>query len=73
MYIIRSVSADQYDKMKDQLKQRSPSNYPGEDMEAMASDYLDDYKRLDGAGMYDHTLTLNMVQGMSEANEGDED
>ena len=42
-------------------------------MKAMVSDYLDDYKRLDGAGMYDHTLTLNMVQGMSEANEGDED
>ena len=73
MYIIRSVSADQYNKMKDRLKKRSVGDYSAEDIEQMATDYLDDYKRLDGAGMYEHSLTLNMVQAMSDANEGDED
>ena len=42
-------------------------------MEQIATYYLDDYKHLDGAGMYEHNLTLSMVQAFSEANEGDED
>ena len=73
MYIIRSVSAEQYNKLKAKLKERRVSDYSAEDIKAMATHYLDDYKRLDGAGMYEHSLTLNMLEAMSEANEGDED
>ena len=44
--------------MKDHLKERSVSDYLAEDIKSMATDYLDDYKRLDGAGMYVHMCTM---------------
>ena len=47
MYIVRLVLADQYSKLKDRLKARRVSDYALENIEQMATDYLNDYKDLD--------------------------
>ncbi len=65
--IIRSVSIERFDKIKNTLKDRKVSDYPSEDIEAMATDFLNDFKELNGAGMYDQNLTLNMLNRIMEA------
>jgi hypothetical protein len=60
--LVQSVSIDWYDKIKMRLKQRRIKNYAGEDVMALSSDYLSDWKELHGARMYEQTLTLHMLR-----------
>ena len=66
-HIVRSVSIDRFDKVKDRIKSRKMSNYSGENVEAIVSDYLSDWKELHGAGLYDQNLTLTMLNTIMEA------
>ena len=59
--IVCSTSLSRFDKVKDKLKARKLTDYAGENVEALATDYYKDYKSLHGARMYDHNLTTYML------------
>ncbi len=65
--IIRSVSIERFDKIKSTLKGRKASDYAAENIESMCTDFLNDFKELNGAGMYDQNLTLTMLNSLMEA------
>ena len=67
MSIIGSVSIERFSKFKDDLKKRKIQGYSGQNIEALASDFTSDYKKLHAARMYDHTLTLIMLKTIMEA------
>ena len=66
-HIVRSVSIDRFDKVKDRIKSRKIANYAGENVEAIVTDFLSDWKELHGAGLYDQNLTLTMLNSIMEA------
>ena len=66
MLILRPISIEQYDTIKNRLKGRKIKDYAGENVETLASDFLSDWKELDGAGMYDHNLTHTMIKIIME-------
>ena len=66
MHMVRPVSVEQFEKIKTTLRARSIKDYPGENVENMASDYITDWIELDGAGMYDHKLTRVMISKIME-------
>lgn len=68
--LLGDFSIDRFDRIRDALKKRLPTDYPGEDIEKLCSDYLADWQKLDRSGMYDHKLTLNMLDTILSA--GDE-
>ncbi|KAI2506895.1 hypothetical protein MHU86_7580 [Fragilaria crotonensis] len=48
--------------LKAAIKARHPSQYAGENLEALAADYRKDARELTTAGQYDHNLTLTMLK-----------
>lgn len=67
MSIIGSISIERFMKIKETLKARKIQSYPGEDVEAIASGYTADWKKVHSARMYDHSLTLIMLKMIMEA------
>lgn len=65
-YLVTTTSKT-YDKMKEQIRSKRPQQYPAQDIEKMAKDYLQLAKEMDNAGHYTHGLTLNMVDGFLSA------
>ena len=70
IHIVRSVSILKFEKIKEQVAGRSLSQYAGENIEAICSDWTNDYKELHGARMYDHNLTMKMLERILEAGGG---
>lgn len=64
MLLVGTISIDRFDKIKDRLKARKLQQYPGEDVTRLCTDYMADFKELDGANMYDNNLTLTMVNSI---------
>ena len=73
IHIIKSVSIDRFDKIKDRIKARKLSDYPGENIKIMASAYLTDWQELHGAGLYDQNLTMTMLNAILLAASGSEE
>jgi hypothetical protein len=71
MLIVGSISIERFDRIKDSIKARKIQNYAGEDVESISTDYVSEWKRLHGARMYDHGLTLTMLKTIMES--GNED
>ena len=67
MHVIRSVSVNRFDKIKDQIKAGSIKNHAGENTEKIASDFLNDWKELHCAGLCDQNLSLTMLNAIMEA------
>ena len=67
IHIVKTVSFDRFDAIKDRLKARKPSDYAGEDIESLVTDYLSDWKELHSAGLYDQSLTLTMLNTIMDA------
>ena len=67
IHIIRSVSIDRFDKVKDRIKNRKMSDYSGENVESISSDFLSDWKDLHGARLYDQNLTMTMLNTIMQA------
>ena len=65
--ILRTMSIDRFDKIKDKIKGRSVKSYSSKNVELLVSDYLSNWKDLHGAGMYDQTLTLIMLNAIMRA------
>ena len=67
IHVIKTVSINRFDKIKDRIKSRKIKNYEGENIEKLASDFLADFKELKSAGMYDQNLTMTMLISIMEA------
>ena len=59
---IQSTSIERFEDLKAAIKARHPSQYAGENLEALAADYRKDARELTTAGQYDHNLTLTMLK-----------
>ena len=59
---IQSTSIERFEDLKVAIKTRHPSNYSGENLEALAADFRKDARELVTAGQYDHNLTLTMIK-----------
>ena len=71
MLIVGSVSMDRFDRIKEEIRRLKISNYPGENVPGMCTDFLAKWKVLHGAKVYDHSLTMVMLKSIMEA--GNED
>jgi hypothetical protein len=60
--LVLSTSIDRYEKLKQRIQGRHPSQYAGQDMVKLVEDFSTDAKALTMAGHYDHSLTLSMLQ-----------
>jgi hypothetical protein len=58
-----TTTAKTYDSMKDKIRSIRPQQYAGQNIEHMATDLIKMSEELDNAGHFDHSLTLNMVDG----------
>ena len=61
-YLVSSNSKT-FDKLKDDIRRIKPQQYPGQNIEKMAADYIEKAEELVNAGYFDHSLILNMVDG----------
>ncbi|KAI2509046.1 hypothetical protein MHU86_5422 [Fragilaria crotonensis] len=57
----QSTSIERFEDLKAAIKARHPSQYAGENLEALAADYRKDAVS-STAGQYDHNLTLTMLK-----------
>jgi hypothetical protein len=64
---IRSASTDRYEHLKARIRSRHPSQYPGQDVRQMASDFRADAVELEIAGFYDHSLTHTIIKAFLAA------
>ena len=71
--IVRSTSIDRFESIKTRIKGRSIANYAGEDVQALCSDYFEDWQELHSAKMYDFNLTSNMLTEIMKAGGNNED
>ena len=65
-YLVTTTSKT-YDRMKESIRNKRPQQYPGQDIEKMAKDFIKLAHEMDNAGHYSHGLTLNMVDGFLHA------
>jgi hypothetical protein len=59
---IQSTSIERFEDLKAVIKGRHPSQYAGENLELLASDFCKNARELTTAGQYDHNLTLTMLK-----------
>ena len=71
IHTMQSVSMERFDSMKDRVKSRKITDYDGENVELIVTDYLADWDQLHSASMYDHNLTLNMLNTILSAGGAD--
>ncbi|KAI2495417.1 hypothetical protein MHU86_19092 [Fragilaria crotonensis] len=60
LQLIKTI--ERFEDLKAAIKARHPSQYAGENLEALAADYRKDARELTTAGQYDHNLTLTMLK-----------
>mgnify|MGYP000681102589 CR=1 FL=1 len=58
---IHVVSTDYYDHIKEQIRNRRATDYPGEDVAKLANDFIEDANKLVVGGQYEHKLTKTML------------
>lgn len=58
----QTLSIQHYDNVKERVIKRKATDYPGENLDLLAKDYIKDTKELDQGGAYDHSLTLKMLE-----------
>jgi len=61
MKTIQSTSVQRFEDLKLAIKQRSPTQFAGENLESLAARFKKDADELMLAGQYDHNLTLAMI------------
>jgi hypothetical protein len=68
--LIRNTSIDRFDRIKSEIRKIKPSQFPGQDLNAMARKIQVAAMKLDTAGQYDHNLTLAILDNFLEAGGG---
>ena len=59
---IQSTSIERFKDLKQKIKKRHPSQYSGENLGQLATDFRRDAQELTTAGQYDHNLTRTMLK-----------
>ena len=59
---VQFTSIERFEDLKAAIKNRHPSQYPGENLESLAADFRKDARELTTAGQFDHNLTLTMLK-----------
>ena len=54
--------------MKSTIRHLNPQQFQGQNIEQLGTEYIKMAEELDNAGYYEHSLTLNMVDGFLSAN-----
>lgn len=67
MKIVRNVSIDYCNTLKQKIRSRQPSQYPGQDLAQMAIDFRADVDELVTAGQYEHNLSLIILEAFLSA------
>ena len=67
IHLTRSTSFDRFGDLKTSIARRKPTQYPGQNIELMATDMKRDARALEIAGQYEHTLTYTMSEAFMEA------
>ena len=67
MKIVRNVSIDYCNTIKQRIRSRHPSQYPGQNLAQMAIDFRADIKELEIAGQYEHNLSLIILEAFLSA------
>ena len=67
MKIVRNVSIDYCNTIKQKIRSRQPSQYPGQDLALMAIDFRADVQELEIAGQYEHNLSLIILEAFLSA------
>jgi hypothetical protein len=67
MKIVRNVSIDYCNTIKHKIRNRHPSQYPGQDLAQMAIDFRADVRELEIAGQYEHNLSLIILEAFLSA------
>ena len=62
MEIIRTVSIDRFEEIKNRIKRRSLKDCAGQNVESLCSDHLNDCLELEGAESCDNALTMKMLK-----------
>ena len=62
-----TTTSETYDNMKTTIRRLTPQQYQGQNIEQLATKYIKMAEELDNAGHYEHSLTLNMVDGFLNA------
>ena len=74
IHSIQSTSMERFEAIKERIKSRSSTDYEGENIEDLCSDFFRDYTTLDNSSMYDKKLNLHMLDiGMAAGGEHNED
>ena len=58
---IQTVSIDHFDNLKKTLRDRKASDYPGQNLAALAAAYQQDAQALETGGQYEHKITKEMI------------
>ena len=72
MKILRSITVEKYYRVMDQMKARTVSKYSGQNIELISSDWLNDFEELEGASMYDHNITMHVINRLLDCNGGED-
>ena len=62
MHMLITTSIIRFDSIKLTIRTMNPSSYSGQNIDALAQDFVKKAKELESAGYYDHTLTLAMAK-----------
>ena len=73
MHAIRSVSLDRFNAIKVRFAKRDVRQFEGEDIEAAATQYLQDYQELHSAAEFDFNLLSKLLETLCLAAGGSED
>jgi hypothetical protein len=65
--IVNIGTSDHFEAIKEKLKNRKMSEYEGENVELICTNFLDDWRKLNDANMYEQKLTMNMLQTIMTA------
>ena len=66
MQLIGSVSINRFTKIMNRIRARNINEYSGQDVLAMATDFTNDWKTLHSARMFDHNLTMIMLDSIMQ-------
>ena len=67
VHIVKSVTINCFDKIKNKFKERKIADYASENIEEMATDYLNNWEELHEAELYDHNLTRFRLDAIMQA------
>ena len=74
IHSIQSTSMERFEAIKIRIKSRQPTDYEGENIEKLCTDFYEDFTILDNSSMYDEDLNLHMLDiGMAAGGENNED